>query len=750
MPDWLYTLTRYARQHPLGYRMMVYISACSFIFILCSTALQLSLDYGRELRVIDQQVELINRSYLASLAKSLWDLDQAQVELQLLGIQTLPDVIHVQLLNTRTGSILKLPTPAPMDSRQLSVHQFELMHVTTSQQARNLGQLQVSFDLQAVVQRVWHTGLNSLLNQALLVLLIVAVILVIVQRQITRHLESMANYSREIAAGKFDHHLQLDRTKPDQPDELDQLALALNDMRQAIQQDRDQLQLMVERRTASLRRARDAAEDANRAKSQFLSTMSHEIRTPMNGMLGMIQLLEESALNSTQQEQLQVLHNATDGLIDTFDHVLQYGRLEEGGWVIDQHDFSLNNLLHSLITLMTPGAEQKQLCLSLELPSALARHYNGAEGSLRQILTNLLNNAIKFTDQGQISLSCQLLSHHDQQHQLRFEVRDSGIGIEPELQRHIFERFTQADDSITRRFGGTGLGLAICHQLAQALGGQIGVQSIPNQGSLFWLEIPLAIASTTPHSPDLDSPHAQQPLSLLLVEDVALNQQVILGLLASEPHQISIASTGPDALQQSQKQHFDIILMDMHLPGLSGLEVSQQIRADSNNPNQDTPIIALTASVRDEDRQRYQQAGLQDVVAKPVRKPDLLTALCTYSTHTPEHSAQPDCNILDGNILNSHRQALGDAKVQQLLRSLAELLKSEWPALQQAVKKENIDVISEQAHRLAGACEMLGFIQTGQQLRILEQQTDTVTPQQEASLDETITQIIQHIQQQDL
>lgn len=743
-PDWLYTLTRYARQHPLGYRMMVYISACSFIFILCSTALQLSLDYGRELRVIDQQVELINRSYLASLAKSLWDLDQAQVELQLLGIQTLPDVIHVQLLNTQTGSILELPTPPPVDNRQLSVHQFELIHITSSQQARNLGQLQVSFDLHAVVQRVWHTGLSSLLNQALLVVLIVAVILVIVQRQITRHLESMATYSREIAAGQFDSRLQLDRTKPEQPDELDQLALALNDMRQAIRQDRDQLQLMVEHRTASLRRARDAAEDANRAKSQFLSTMSHEIRTPMNGMLGMIQLLEDSPLNAKQHKQLQVLHNATDGLIDTFDHVLQYGRLEEGGWVISRQRFSLKSLLHNLITLMTPGAEQKQLQLKLDLPEALAEHYNGAEGSLRQILTNLLNNAIKFTDQGQISLRCQLLEQHPSQHQLRFEVRDSGIGIAPALQQHIFERFAQADDSITRRFGGTGLGLAICHQLAQALEGVIGVESTPGQGSRFWLEIPLATESALPQASTTHNKAPQPPLDILLVEDVAINQQVILGLLAGEAHHISIANTGPEALQHSQQQRFDIILMDMHLPGLSGLEVSQHIRADSSNPNQHSTILALTASVRDEDHQRYTDTGLQGVIAKPVRKPELLAALYNHSTSLPVPIGEP---LLDKHSLDSHRQALGDNKVQTLLDNLAQLLKDEWPTAQKAIDNEDITQIIEQAHKLAGACEMMGFLQTGQQLRTLEQQAGSVDTRQRAALDGAITQVIQHIQQ---
>lgn len=735
LPDWLHTLTGYARQHPLGYRMMAYISACSFIFILFSTAVQLSLDYGRELRVIDQQVELINRSYLASLAKSLWDLDQAQVELQLLGIQTLPDVTHVQLRNVQTGSILKLPSQPPRDSRQLSVHQFELIHTTSSQQSRNLGQLQVSFDLQAVVARVWQTGLSSLLNQALLVLLIVAVIMIIVQRQITRHLEGMANYSREIAAGRFDSSLKLDRTKPERPDELDQLAQALNDMRQAIRQDRDQLQLMVERRTASLRQAKEAAEQADKTKSQFLSTMSHEIRTPLNGMLGMIQLLESSPLSSEQRQQMHVLHDATDALLETFDHILQYGQLEEGGWVARDTRFALPALLQSLISLLSPGAEHKQLTLRLETDPLLAEQYFGAAGSLRQILTNLLSNAIKFTDSGQITLRCQQQPNG----WLRFEVQDTGIGIAPALQQHIFDRFTQADESITRRFGGTGLGLAICRQLAQALGGQIGLTSSPGQGSLFWLELPMAAsADSTTSAAETSTGNQQQTpaLQILLVEDVEINQQVILGLLSQQPHQITIATDGHQALQLSQQHSYDLILMDMHLPGLSGLEVSQHIRIDASNPNHNSPIIALTASVRPDEVSQYLQSGLQSVIAKPVRQTQLLQTIAQYhpaNNHCVPPTPQPDSALsaapplIDSSVLELHREMLGIRKVTELMRSFQTLINTDWPALQRSLSDDDLYEVAQLAHKMAGACDTLGFSLASQQLRKMENQADTGT-----------------------
>lgn len=811
MSFWLKKRPRYARQHPLGYRIMVYVIACSFIFILFSTALQLSLDYRRELKAIDQQVELIRSSYLASLAKSLWDVDQAQVELQLLGIHTLPDVIYLSLQDKNLSGNLQLPAlEAPPESHQVQVHSFNLIHTTASLQQRHLGRLEVSFDMQAVYARIWQTGLSVLLNQTLLVLLIVLVILVIVQRQITRHLESMADYSRRIGAGQLGEELTLIRTKPKQPDELDQLAGALNEMGKAIQQDRDQLQQMVERRTASLRRAKEAAEDASNAKSQFLSTMSHEIRTPMNGMLGMIQLLENSSLTKVQQDHIRVLHDATDSLMETFDHVLQYGRLEEGAYISSESDFSLQQLLTNLMMLMTPGAEKKQLTLTLQQPDDLSPCYFGAAGSLRQILTNLLANAIKFTDEGGVTLSCYLITktedktetdqEHIQQHTLRFEVQDTGIGIEPELQQHIFDRFTQADESITRRFGGTGLGLAISKALAQALNGHMGVDSQPGVGSCFWLELPLQVSTEqnliAAHDAEADTPQdvsanskaysKHLPTSpapsdlkastphILLVEDVEINQQVVQGLLEGH-YQISLAEEGQQALQLCQQYRFDCILMDMHLPGLSGLEISAQLRTDPNGINLNTPIVALTASVRPDDIHQYLQAGLQNVVAKPVKRQQLFNALegclnpsgdsvypdgkaldkkssppkpftqgssahidstdaidqnnqmAAYTESSVSFAVKPtlpDQKLLDKKIVSVHQQMLGEKKVADMMANFSQLQQTLWPLLQASMQENDLYETTQLAHKLAGACETLGFIRAGETLRTLEADAD--------------------------
>jgi len=375
------------------------------------------------------------------------------------------------------------------------------------------------------------------------------------------------------------------------------------------------LSLALADRVRRLSREKDAAEAANAAKSTFLANMSHEIRTPLNGVLGMVDVLRGTRLDGQQREYLEHIGQSGSALLRLLDDILDYSRVEAGRIRLEQSDFAPRALLEELIFLLRAQAEKKGLQLQLTIDPQLPPVLNGDPGRLRQVLLNLLGNAVKFTARGTVQLKVECLDRHGAKHRLRFSVSDSGIGMDAEAQQHLFDRFHQADSSIARRYGGSGLGLAIVHELVQLMGGDIRVESAPGQGSRFLVELALPAGAPLPQLAAEAEDPALPPRRILVVDDDAINRLVATTLLSRDGHQVAAVDSGAAALRRVGEEPFDLVLMDLGMPDMDGLEVTRRLRAAGVA----VPVIGLTAHVLPEQQASCLAAGMNAVIHKPIQ-----------------------------------------------------------------------------------------------------------------------------------
>jgi PAS domain S-box-containing protein len=392
---------------------------------------------------------------------------------------------------------------------------------------------------------------------------------------------------------------------------------------------------------AELERSRAEAETASLAKSQFLANMSHEIRTPMTGVLGMLDHLAETALDDEQRDMVRLARSSAKGLLTILNDILDTSKLEAGSLKVEAIPFELSPLLDEVVALFRPRAEAAGVRLHLDVDAGAPRWVRGDPTRLRQILFNLVGNAVKFTREGEIALEVET---HPRADEVSFRIRDTGIGIPPEALARLFERFAQVDDSTTRQFGGTGLGLSISKQLATLMGGDLEAESVEGAGSTFTLRIPLPPAEPRgPRAADADAPMRPAALRILLAEDVRVNQLVVTRLLERLGHTVAVASDGREALEIIQSEDFDVVLMDAHMPHLDGIETTRAIRA-LDRPQRQVPIVALTASAMVGDRERFLEAGMDAYASKPVDEKALLDAMAraiAARSSAPVESARP-------------------------------------------------------------------------------------------------------------
>ena len=644
--------------------------------------------------------------------------------------------------------------------------------------------------------RELYLHLSNILFLALIAALISVVLAAVLsarlQRLLARPITELADTISDITRRqRYDRQVQ----KFDN-DEIGQLYDCFNEMLAQIkerddrlQQHSDQLEITVASRThelkvanrdlkenlSELHEAKEAALTAAKAKSAFLANMSHEIRTPMNGVLGMLEMIKDTSLSKTQGDLLRTAYASADSLLAIINDILDFSKIEAGKMTIEHIEISVRNVVSDICTLLGGTAREKELTLSCDIDPDLPGVLIGDPVRLRQVLTNLIGNAVKFTETGEVRVKVNLLGCVGNSAQVEFSVEDTGIGISRTVLPQLFDEFTQADGSTTRKFGGTGLGLTISRQLVELMGGDINVVSTEGQGSTFSFTLDMTICEhhtrqqeSAGHTGLKDVSGQQQQdmttfpdsIQVLMAEDNVVNQKVAISMLKKIGIQhIDVARDGREAVSMNSTHTYDLILMDCQMPQMSGYEATGVIRRQEREQQlPPIPIIAMTANAMAEDREKCLAAGMDGYLSKPVKTQELQTTLAKWLIYDTLPQTTDNSSGAGEVVEQSTQYPLID---QQVLAALKELMEEEFPVLINSYiedapklladilsssKEADREILVRAAHTLKSSSNNLGAIKLAMIAETIEKQSQdnklsvaaTLIPSLQAALDETI------------